>query len=406
MKKKNPAIITLLLLAIYADAQVFQWRGPNRNGIIPEKGLLKAWPVKGPELLWSYNGLGDGHTSVGPAKDRLFITGLEGNTGILFAFDYNGRLIWKVPYGAEWTENYIGPRSTPVIVEDRVYLQSGHGVVYCINARTGRVEWSADLLKDYEGKKITWGLVENLLIVGDKLICTPGGIKNNVIALNRLSGKLIWSSPGNGKASAYCSSIYARHNKAELIITTTDGSIIGIDANTGKSYWNFPQRQRNNIHANVPLYSGGVIYCAAEDADSDNGLVALKLSDDGTKVTQLWRNREFINLMEGFILLDGLIYGSVYERRKWLCIDAKTGSVVHSLSGLEDGTILWADGLFYCYTKRGEVVLMSADRSAFRIISRFRIPMGEGPHFSHPVIHNGRLYVRHGGALMVYRISD
>jgi outer membrane protein assembly factor BamB len=113
---------------------VYQWRGPNRNGIIPEKGLLKAWPDKGPELLWSFKDLGEGHTSVGPGKDRLFITGLEGNTGFLFAFDYNGKLLWKIPYGPEWTENYIGPRSTPVVIEDRVYFQSGFGVVYCINA--------------------------------------------------------------------------------------------------------------------------------------------------------------------------------------------------------------------------------------------------------------------------------
>jgi outer membrane protein assembly factor BamB len=405
MKKKSLIIMSLLILSCFANAQVYQWRGPDRNGIIPEKGLLKTWPEEGPELLWSFKDLGEGHTSVGPSKDRLFITGLEGSTGFLFAFDYNGNLIWKVPYGPEWTENYIGPRSTPVVNEDRVYIQSGHGVVYCINAGTGKTIWSVDLLKEYSGKKITWGLVENLLIVGDKIICTPGGLTNNVVALNRLTGKLIWSSPGNGRASAYCSSIYVKHNKTELIVTTTDGSIIGIDANTGKAYWNFPQHQNNNIHANTPLYTGGVIYCATEKAGSDNGLIALRLSDDGTKVTQLWRNREFMNLMEGFILMDGLIYGSVYQARKWLCIDAKSGTVIHSFSGLGDGIILWADGLFYCYTKNGEVALVSADRNNFEIISRFRLPMGDGPHFSHPVIHKGKMYIRHGSALMVYRIT-
>ena len=149
----------------------------------------------------------------------------------------------------------------------------------------------------------------------------------------------------------------------------------------------------------------GIVYCAAEEADSDNGLVAIRLSDDGKKVTQLWRNREFLNLMEGFILKDGLIYGSVYESGKWVCIDSKNGSVIHSFSGLGDGIILWADGLFYCYTKKGEVALVSADRNAFKIISRFRVPMGNGPHFSHPVIHKGKLYIRHGSALMVYRIG-
>jgi outer membrane protein assembly factor BamB len=134
-------------------------------------------------------------------------------------------------------------------------------------------------------------------------------------------------------------------------------------------------------------------------------MVAIRLSDDGKKVTMLWRNREFMNLMEGFILLDGLIYGSVYEAGKWFCLDAKNGSVLHSFSGLSDGIILRADGLFYCYTKKGEVALVSADINAFKIISRFRVPMGDGPHFSHPVIHKGKMYIRHGSALMAYRIS-
>lgn len=405
MMRKSLFILAILIFPCSVSAQVYQWRGPDRNGIIPETGLLKSWPEGGPQLLWSYKGLGEGHTSIGPGKDRLFITGLEGNTGYLFAFDYNGKLIWKVPYGPEWTENYIGPRSTPVVIEDRVYFQSGHGVVYCINAVTGKTVWSVDLQKEYGGRKVTWGLVENLLIVGDRIFCTPGGIKDNVIALNRFTGKLVWTSPGNRKASAYCSSIYVKHNQTELIITTTDGSIIGIDANTGQAYWNFPQNQNNNIHANTPLYSNGIVYFASEDADSDNGLVAIKLSDDGKKVTQLWRNREFMNLMEGFILLDGFIYGSVYEARKWVCIDAKNGTVRHSFNGLGDGIILRADGLFYCYTKRGEIALVSADRIAYKVISRFRVPLGDGPHFSHPVIYKGRMYIRHGSALMVYNIS-
>lgn len=393
------------MLPLVSAAQVYQWRGPQRNGIIPESGLLKVWPEKGPELIWSYEGLGEGHTSIGPAKDRLFITGLEGSTGILFSFDYNGKLIWKVPYGPEWTENYTGPRSTPVVIDNYVYLQSGHGVVYCLSATDGKTIWSADLQKEYSGRKVTWGFVENLLIVDDKVFCTPGGIKNNLIALNRFNGRLIWASPGNGKASAYCSSIFVKHNKAQLVVTITDGSIIGVDALTGRVYWDVDQNQRNNIHANTPLYSNGVIYCASEGADSDDGMVALKLSDDGKSVSILWRNRDLRNLMEGFILADGLIFGSVYEKSRWFCVDSKDGSILHSFSGLGDGVVLRADGLFYCYTKRGELALVEAGRNSFNVISRFRIPMGEGPHFSHPVIYKGRLYLRHGNSLMVYRIS-
>lgn len=407
-KSMRYQVICIMLLYLFpctVSSQVYGWRGPERNGIIPETGLLKSWPLSGPQMLWSFNSLGDGHTSIGPGKDRFFITGLEGSTGYLFAFTYEGKLLWKKAYGPEWNENYPGPRSTPVVIDDLVYFQSGHGVVYCVKASDGSLVWSADLQKRYGGQQVTWGMVENILIVGDRLFCTPGGEKNNVACISRLNGETIWTSPGNKKASAYCSSLYVRHKNAELIVTITDGSIIGIDAKTGQFYWDVPQKQRNKIHANVPVYSGGVIYCASENEASDNGLVALALSDDGRKVTQLWRNSEFKNLMEGFVVKDGLIFGSVYNAGKWLCVNASDGKILHVSNAFGDGSIIWADGLLYCYSKRGEFALMSADRNSFSLISRFRVTMGDGPHFSHPVIYMGRLYIRHGSALMVYDVK-
>jgi hypothetical protein len=148
-----------------------------------------------------------------------------------------------------------------------------------------------------------------------------------------------------------------------------------------------------------------VLYCSSEHDEKNCGIVALKLSPDGKKVTILWRNEEYKNLMGGNILKDGLIYGSIYNKSTWCCIDTSDGKIVHSFRGFGEGSILMAEGLFYCYSTRGEMALMSADRSSFKIISRFRIPLGDGPHFSHPVIYNGRLYVRHGNALMVYDIK-
>jgi outer membrane protein assembly factor BamB len=407
MRKLSLLALTVILFLSSGilRGQVYEWRGPDRNGIIPETGLMKSWPEKGPVMIWSYQGLGDGHTSIGPGKDRFFITGLDNATGNLFAFDYNGKLLWKKSYGPEWNENYVGPRSTPVVINDLVYFQSGYGVIYCYNANNGEMVWSVDLQKKFDGRKVQWGMVENMLIKGDRIFCTPGGIKNNLAALNRYTGETIWTSPGNKEPSAYCSSLYVKHNNAELIVTATDRSVIGVDARTGDFYWHVPQYQTYRIHANVPVYSDGVIYCASEDDVVNNGLVALKLSPDGKKVTTLWRNREFKNVMGGFILRDGLIFGSVYESNKWCCIDITNGKIIHSFNNFGDGSILLADGLFYCYSMRGEMALMSADLNSYKMISRFKIPMGEGPHFSHPVIYKGRLYVRHGNALMVYEIK-
>ena len=397
-----------MMLCFFAgiiSGQVYDWRGPDRNGIIPETGLKKSWPEKGPDLVWSYEGLGDGHGSIGPGKDRFFLLGMENNTGILFSFDYTGKLLWKKKYGPEFTDSYIGPRGTPVVIGDRVYFQSGHGVVHCYDYNKGEQLWSVDLQKKFGGRQITWGMTENLLIEGDRLFCTPGGVKNNVVALNRLTGETIWISPGNGQPSAYCSALYVRHGNSELIVTMTSESIIGVDARTGEFYWSVPQQQWNQIHANTPHYSNGVLYCSSEHDTKNCGIVALKLSPDGKKVSILWRNEEYKNLMGGDILKDGLIFGSIYNKSTWCCIDTKDGKILHSFKGFAEGSILMAEGLFYCYGTRGEMALMSADRNSFRIISRFRIPLGNGPHFSHPVIYKGRLYVRHGNALMVYDIK-
>jgi len=403
--KKLALILILSLSAFHVTGQIYQWRGPNRNGIIPETGLLRSWTVKGPERVWFYEGLGDGHGSIGPGKDRFFILGMENGIGMIFSFDYSGRFLWRKKYGPEWTESYVGPRSTPVVVGDHVYFQSGQGVVYCFNYYMGEEIWSVDLQKKFGGRQITWGMTENLLIKGNRIFCTPGGVKNNVVALDRFTGETIWTSPGNGEPSAYCSSLYVRHNQSELIVTMTSGSIIGIDARTGEFYWQVPQNQWNKIHANTPLYSNGVLYCSSERDEKVCGLVALKLSQDGKKVTVLWRNEEYKNLMGGIVLKDGLIYGSVYNGSTWCCIDASDGKILHSFRGFGEGSILLAEGLFYCYSTRGEVALMTGDRNSFNVISRFRIPFGDGPHFSHPVIYDGKMYIRHGNALMVYNIK-
>jgi outer membrane protein assembly factor BamB len=383
-----------------------QWRGPERNGIYPEKGMLKSWPENGPDMLWSFDGLGAGHGSVGLARDKIFILGMPDTTGILYAFDYNGKLLWKKKYGPEWHENYTGTRSTPTIVGERVYFESGEGAVYCYNTKTGEKLWSVDLLKKFDANNITWGMAESILIEGDLLYCTPGGKKNNVVALNRFTGETVWTSPGNRQPSAYCSPIFVKHNKTSLIVTMTAESIVGIDAFTGKFYWQVPQYQINKIHANTPVYSNGRIYCSSDYEKSNSGLVALKLSDDGKSVTIEWRNMNFKNLMGGIIVTGGYIYGSLYRQNAWCCLDASSGKVLYTSKNLGDGNIIMTDGMFYCYSEKGEIALVSANPSSFRVISKFQVPLGSDQHWSHPVIYQGRLYVRHGTALMAYNLKD
>lgn len=383
-----------------------QWRGPNRDGIYPEETLLKKWPEGGPGMLWSFEGLGEGHGNVGIGTERLFVCGMIDSVGHLFSFDMNGSLVWKKAYGLEWHQNYTGARSTPVVAGDLVYFESGQGVVFCYDGSSGELAWSVDLLSTFKAENIKWGMAESLLIDGNKVICTPGGKVHNVAALDRFTGKTIWTSQGNGQPAAYCSPLIVDHGGTTLIVTITSESIIGLDANTGETYWTIEQRQRNYIHANSPVYFNGQIMCSSSsDRSESDGTVLLQLSDDGKNANVIWRNTEITNLMGGFILSNGFVYGSKYRSSDWYCMSWESGEVQYIEKPFRNGVIIWSDGLFYCYSEGGEMVLVDANPEDFSVISQFDIPLGTNQHWAHPVINEGRLYIRHGNALMVYDIS-
>lgn len=382
------------------------WRGPDRQGIYYETGLLEIWPDGGPELLWSFEGLGAGHSSPGIGNNRVFVTGMPDTIGVLYSFDMQGNLLWQKEYGEEWHLNYTGSRSTPLVKDELIYFISGMGVVFCFRANNGEEVWSVDMLNDFDGKNIRWGISESVLIDGDRLICTPGGGKHNLVALNRFTGETVWSSTGSGEQSAYCSPLLLEHNGTRLIITHTASSVIGIDANTGENYWKVPQIQTHKIHANTPVYDNGIVYCSSTyHKEGNSGLLALELSSDGKNVKQLFRNENYKNLMGGIVLIDGMIYGSAYRKKNWYSIDAVSGVENVISSDLNGGVIVYAENLFYCYSVEGEVALVKMSPDVFQIISKFEVPLGTNQHWAHPIIHDKRLYIRHGGAIMVYDIS-
>jgi outer membrane protein assembly factor BamB len=398
-------ILILILLSCSDSKEMSPWRGPDRDGKFPQESLLKAWPEDGPTMLWSFEGLGAGHGSASIAGDRIFVLGMPDTMGVIYAFDMHGTLLWQKEYGLEWYTNYTGPRSTPTIVDDLLYFISGQGVVYCMEASSGTVMWSRDMFSEFGAQKIRWGIAESPLIDGDRIIITPGGMEHNVVALNRFNGETIWTGKGNSDPSAYCSPIMIQHNDTRLIVTMTAESILGIDAENGQTYWRVEQRQGNDIHANSPVYQDGMIFCASAAADSLNGHVMLKLSEDGRVAEVGWRNEDLRNLMGGIILHDGCTYSSAYRKKEWFCIDALKGNVKYVSNEVAGGALIFADGLFYHYGTDGQMSLMEADRSDSRVVSRFSIPLGTDQHWAHPTIHKGRMYVRHGNALMCYDIA-
>ena len=417
----NRVILSLVLLAFIiaschqktektGKTEFSNWSGPNRDGIFPEKNLLKQWTEKGPEMLWSFDGLGFGYSSVAVANNKVYVTGIKdtiSSVGTLYTFDVKGKLLWQKDYGKDFTSNFNGTRSTPVIVDDLIYIESGMGTVYCLNSESGEQVWSVDFIKDFGvDSVIQFGYAESVLIDGDILICVPGGKVNNVVALNRFTGKKVWSSKGFEEQATYNSPILINRNSQRLIIAMSASSIMGIDAGTGEMYWRVEQTQQNKIHANTPLYFDGKLVIASAGREATSGMVQLLLSANGKSAEVNWRNKKLITLMGGMVRIDTCIYGSAYLKNDWQVINWNTGEMMVQNKELGGGSIIYADGLFYCYSENdGEMALVNASSEKFEIISKFPVPFGTDQHWARTVIKDGRLYVRHGNALMVYNIA-
>lgn len=382
-------------------AVIADWRGPHRNGIYPANQLLDEWPAHDPVEAWSFVGLGQGHTSAVVGKERVFITGIVENLGHLFAFDKNGGLLWKKAYGPEWTRNYAGTRSTPILVNDLLYFLSGQGEVYCLRADDGAAVWSLNIHQQFKAPILEWGISEQLLVHGDRLFCTPGG-PFSVVALDRYTGKTIWQSPNNGESASYCSSILVRHGEINMIITMLQKSVIGVDADSGELLWRHPHIAPYDIHANIPIYFDRFVYFQAGEGGTGQ---LLKIAPDGKSVAMVWESNSLDTLTGGMLLLNGYIYGSGYSKNGFQCLVWQTGAPQYVTTALKRANVIYADGKIYAYSERGTIALIKPNPKKFELISSFEMQHGDGPHWAHLVIDNGRLYVRHGDVLVVYDIA-
>jgi len=401
-------LIIILLLGVFSangiSAQSFNnWRGPDRDGQYPDKGLLKQWTESGPELLWVYEDLGIGFSSPVVANGKVYVTGMEGDMGYVYILSNKGVFEKKYPYGKEDTGNYPGARSTPTIIGNLMYMAGSQGDLVCMDLNTGQKKWSKGLFTDFDGSNIRWGFTENMLIEGDILYVSPGGKKHNIIALNRHTGNLVWSNDEKDASSSYCSPLIIDHNGKRILVTMMHSNVVALDAANGKFLWSFPHANRHNIHPNTPIYHEGDLYVF-----SGYGLGGFKLriSPDGKSVTQVWENQLLDNQMGGVVLIDGYIYGSGDRNRRWFVLNWATGEVTFESRDIDKGTIIAADGMMYAYTERGELALLKPANGKFDVVSKINITHGNNQHWAHLVINNGVLYVRHGNAIMAYSIRN
>ena len=404
---KRICLFLLLTLLLYVtltsfSQEILQWRGTDHSGNYPGTNLLKSWQEGGPLLLWEYDGLGNGYSSPVITSKNIFITGEIDTVNYLFALDRRGKFLWKSRIGKEWTLTYPGSRSTPTVADDLVYVTAGLGTVACFEALTGKERWSVNMITDFHGPINRFGFSESLLVDGDKVYCSPGNTDTNVVALDRFTGKIVWISKGLGQMTSYCSPLLIRNPQRNILVTFSKSALLGIDAGNGQLLWSHTQDSEGDVHVNTPLFENGYIYYVTGDG---NGSVKLKLSDDGKEITEIWRNKDCDNTMGGFIKINNFLYTASYGKRCWYSQNTDSGKITDSLK-FDKGITVFSDGMLYLYNEKGQVGLVRPDGPKMELVSSFKVTRGTKAHFSHPVINDGILYIRHGRSVMAYDIRD
>lgn len=417
------ALASVFMLGSYQQGTAqaphyYGFRGPQRDGIYREEtGLLKEWPSEGPEVLWKSMDAGKGYSSPVIVGNRLYLTGMneEENKEIFQAYTLDGQKIYQVEYGSPWTQSYPDTRSTPTIVGDKAYVSSGMGEVVCLNIADGKEVWKVD--GQTLGRKTgTWGTSECLLVFDNKVIFCPGGDQMAMVALDAQTGEIVWKSKSLGDISNYASPILVTYKGKKQIVTLTGLLAIGVDPDNGDIKWTFDdwgQESVNNgwekISPNLALYQDGHILFSE---GYNTGAFMLALNDNLDDVSLAWKNADLDTHIGAYVLLDGIIYGSNWINNgtgKWMAVDWNNGETKYESDwpgGKGKGSIISADGMLYCYDeRRGTVGLVKPNPAQFEVVSEFRITDGSGAQWAHPVIDKGILYMRHGSALMAYKIK-
>ena len=398
-----PITVTLVESSREADGihnTSSQWRGENRDGVYNETGLLKQWAADGAQLLWYVEGLGDGYSSPAIANGKIYIAGLDGNNLVLFVFDLSGRFLNRKAVGNEWNKNYQGARSTVTVNDGKLYIYSSLGHLHCLNEETLDLVWKKNLLSDFDGRNIMWGMTESPLIVGNKIFIVPGGKKYNIVAMNKNTGEVIWSSPGMGEPSSYCSPLFIDGYSIPIVVTNMETHIIAFNADTGEQLWSHPLTNQRNIHPNTPIYSNGMIFSTT---GYGGGSMMLRLTNEGRAVEQVWTNNAD-NQMGGAVKAGNYVYTSGHNNRGFYCIDWHTGAIMYRENQISPCAIIAADGMLYVYSDRGEMALVKPNPDRFELVSIFNVTLGTNQHWAHPVIQGGVLYIRHGNVLMAYNV--
>ena len=410
---KRLFFLLLLLVPYLADSQIAQFRGPSRNGSYPDTALLDKWPEAGPELVLTVEGIGAGWSSAVTNNKAIFITGMKDTFDYLTSIDYTGKINWQVPYGISWTKSYPDSRCTPTVEGNHVYVFSGTGRLSCFDANNGKEIWGVDVDKQFESNYSSFGPTESPLIIDNMVITTPIGKKAAMVAFDKNTGKLIWQSKTLPGERGLASPILFQYKNFRYILSQSSEDLLAVNPNNGDIVWTYKFYRKElvkdisgNTAPNTPIFKDNEIYLTK---GYNYQSVMLKMADDGKSVSEKWIDQTLDCHHGGVVLIDGYIYGSNWinnGKGNWVCLKWDTGEVMYDEPWITKGSIISADNKLFCYEeKSGTVGLAVANPKKFEVVSSFKVGKGTGMFWAHPMINDGKLFIRHGNFLMVYNIK-
>jgi len=404
------ALVFVVWVTISAAAQLApgpdwpQWRGPNRTGLSNETGLMKQWPATGPPRGWSVANLGAGYGSIAIKGDRIFVQGLKGKDSTVSSLSSaDGRIVWSKVLGPTAdNDRGPGPRGTPTVDGDRVYVLSESGDLACLRIQDGSVLWQRNIVRDFGARNIPWLISESPLVDGNTVIVTPGGRNAGLVALDKMSGKTIWTSKELSDEAGYASVIAADIQGVRTLMTLTAEAGVGVRASDGKLMWRYRPVANNTANIATPIFSDNKVFYSSSYG-TGGALLGLRAEGGEVKAQEIYFTREMQNHHGGLVLVNGYLYG--FNNSILTCLEFATGKLMWRHRSVGKGSLTYADGNLYLFSEDNVVGLAEATPAGYSEKGRFQIADQGWPSWAHPVVSGGRLYIRNQGTLASYNIQ-
>lgn len=381
-----------------------QWRGKNRDGISTETGLMKTWPQGGPPLAWRAGGAGEGYSSFAAAHGRLYTLGARDGNEYVMAFDANtGKKVWETQNGARFdNDRGGGPRGTPIVDGNQLYALGASGDLSSIDAATGKVAWTVNLLRTFRGRNIQWGLSESPLVLEDRVLVNAGGPGASIVALRKTDGSALWRR-GNDEAG-YSSAVLQRIGTVPQAIFFTAERVVGVDVRDGRELWNYAKVANRTANIATPIVQGDKAFVSS---DYGTGAALLQFSpsgSNGVSVREVYFTNEMRNHHASSVLIDGYLYG--FSSSILTAMKFDNAEVAWRHRSVGKGSVIAADGRLYLFSEQGVVGLAEPSPTGYIEHGRFQIRTGSLPTWSHPVVANGKLFLRDQDTIYAYDVRQ